>query len=138
MRGSEKLKGVLSINKETKSILIKSLVIYNIMVAFIYWYRECSFSLFFCLSILEIAASLAIFKICAPLIVEENGNLKLVNVVSVNAPGPVSFCWDVLFWALIGKILVPLSWKWAVVYIGIPVSFFMEFLYKPYKKLKKL
>lgn len=138
MRGSERLKGVLEINKETKSILIKSLTVYNIMVAFIYWYKGTSLTLFFCLSTLEIIAFLAIFKICAPLIVEENGNLRLVNVVSVNAPGPVSFCWDVMFWTLIGKALVAFSWKWFIVYLGIPVSFFAEFLYKPYRKLKKL
>lgn len=136
MRGSDKLKAILALNNDTKSVLIKSLILYNAIALFMYWNRQKSFILYAILSPLELIATFFIFKICCPKIDKENGVDKLVSVVSINSGGAISFCWDVLFWAMLGKILITFGKGWALVYIGIPCTFFFEFLYKPYKKLK--
>lgn len=136
MRGSEKLKRTLDINKSAQGILLKALVLYNILVAFVYWRKGTSYSRFAILSLVEAVSTAFIFKLCKPKIVKENGTAKLVDVTPISAPGAVSFCWDVLFWGLVGKALVAFNWRWLWVYCGIPVSFFFEFLYRPYKKLK--
>lgn len=135
MRGSEKLKGILEINKGAQSILIKSIILYNFIVLFVYFHRKTSLTLFLILSVSEILSTFFIFKICKPKIVKENGIEKLVDVISINSPGKVSFCWDVLFWSMIGKALVAFNWKWGLVYLGIPISFFFEFIYKPFRRL---
>ncbi|ELA42196.1 uncharacterized protein VICG_00839 [Vittaforma corneae ATCC 50505] len=136
MRGSEKLKAILETNRGTQSILIKCLVVYNLLALFMYWHKKASFFAFLLLSTAEVVATVFIFKFCKPKIVYEEQTKRLVDVTSINAPGPVSFCWDVLFWAMVAKILTVFSWKWMCVYLGIFISFFFEFIYRPYKKLK--
>lgn len=136
MRGSEKLKGILEFNNGTKSILKRALVLYNVLILFVYWYKGWSYLLFAFLSIFEIVAAVFLFKLTRPKIVTESGTTKLIDVKPINGPGVVSFFWDALFWSLVGKALIPFSWKWAGVYVGIPLSFVLEFIYKPYKKLK--
>lgn len=136
MRCSTKQREVLENNKTKKTALIKILALYNIGLGFFYWYRNGSKVLFALLSCFEIIATLFIFKFTKPNTVKENGIEKLNSVTSINSPGMLSFLWDLLFWAIIGKFLLLFSLKWCVVYLGIPVSFFSEFFYKPYKKMK--
>jgi hypothetical protein len=137
MRGSDKLKTIVSINKETFSILLKSLLAFNAIALFFYWQKKKSFILFFFLSPIEILGTFLIFKLCKPVIKKENVIEKLESVVSVNSPGPVSFCWDLIFFGMAGKFLLAFSYKWAIIYTGIPITLLYEFVYKPYQKIKK-
>lgn len=136
MRGSDKLKEILAHNNEIKSLLLKLVFIYNIIVLFVYYNWKSSFSLFILSSFIEAAAYFALFKLCSPVIVEEKGIKKLIKVVSMNSPGAVSFCWDILFCTLLGKFLIAFNWKWLIIYLGVPLSFFLEFFYNPYKKIR--
>jgi hypothetical protein len=136
MRGSDKLKAIHSLNQDTLKVLIKALILYNIITLLIYFNKSKSFILFSILSTLEIASTFFLFKICKPKIGKDRDVEKLENVISINSPGPASFCWDVLFWGMMGKVLIVFGWGFGVVYLGIPLTFFYEFLYKPYKKLK--
>ena len=138
MRGSDKLKAIVSINQETMSILVKSLIIYNAITLFFYWQRSRPILLFCLLSPIEIVGAFLIFRMCKPKVKKENGIEKLESVLSVNSPGPVSFCWDIIFWGMIGKLLLAFSWKWSIVYLGIPITFLYEFVYKTYQKLRKV
>ncbi|KAM0679509.1 hypothetical protein GINT2_002353 [Glugoides intestinalis] len=136
MRYSANQRKVLENNKTKKEMLIKALALYNIGLGLLYWYKNGSKLCFILFSTIEIIATLFIFKITKPCIIKENGIEKLNSVTSVNSPGMLSFLWDLIFWAVLGKFLLFFSLKWIVVYLGIPLSFFSEFFYKPYQKLK--
>lgn len=136
MRGSDKLKKIYAYNTDVKSILVKSMLLYNGLVGILYWHKGKSLFLFLFCTAFEILAVALLFKFTKPKIVLENGMEKLVDVSPINSSGILSFCWDILFWSMLGKFLVPFNLKWFSLYLGIPASFFLEFLYKPYKKLK--
>lgn len=136
MRGSDKNKNILMLNNEVKRTTMKLLIVYNIIIILLYYYYKVSPIAYFCFTALELLAFYMISQICAPMIVKENGVNKLVKVVSSSASGTVSFCWDVLFYTILTKALFVLNWKWIIICFGIPVSFFIEFFYKPYKRLK--
>lgn len=136
MRGSDKSRAILNTNTQVKKTTIKILIIYNIITIFLYWYFKASPAFYFFSTLLEFLSVYLIFKICAPLIVKENGVNRLVKIVSTRSSGLVSFYWDALFYIILIKLLFIQNWKWIILSFGIPVSFFIEIFYKPYKKLK--
>lgn len=138
MRGSEQLKNILKSNNAIKSSLCKSIALYSLCSLAIYLYRGIPITRLCLFSIPEIVALALLYRMSQPVFVDENGSAKLVAVTSLSGSGVISFLFDVLFWSMLGKILVAFSWKWAVLYLGILVSFLSEFIYKPYKKLKAL
>lgn len=138
MRGSEHLKTILRTNNEAKAILAKSYIIYYVIAVIMYGHYKMSPLLFALLSIPDLLALGMLHWLTMPTFVPENGARKLVNVRSLNSSGLASFFFDLMFWGLLCKILVVFSKKWALLYIGILFSLVSEFIYKPYKSIKKI
>ncbi|KAI4291777.1 hypothetical protein PAPHI01_1051 [Pancytospora philotis] len=138
MRGSEHLKAILKGNNKSKMLLVRSYALYTLLVVALYCYRSASLCKLALLSVPDVAAGALLHWITLPTIATENGAAKLVNVVSLNSSGVVAFLFDVMFWGLLCKTLIPFSGKWAILYLGVAFSFFSEFLYKPYKSIKKI
>ncbi|KAI5169168.1 hypothetical protein PAEPH01_0496 [Pancytospora epiphaga] len=138
MRGSDYLKAILKANNETKIVLLKSYIVYYIITIATYAYYKMSPLAFAILSIPDITALGLLHQQTAPVFVYENGAKKLVDVRSVNSSGLPSFAFDLMFWGLLCKILVIFGKKWLFLYLGIPFSLFYEYIYKPYKSIKKI
>lgn len=136
MRGSEKLKNIHKLNQETMMILLKTLAIYNVMTGMLYFFKRKSILSYAILSFFEPIAVFLIRRFTRPVIVKENGVEKLESVASINSSGVLSFIWDSLAVSIIVKFLFVFGWAWLLLYLAIPLSFFFEFMYKPYKKLK--
>ena len=138
MRGSDHLKTVLKTNNEAKIVLVKSYILYYIIAILMYGYYKKSSLLFLLLSIPDLLALGMLHWLTIPTFVSENGAKKLVRVQSLNSSGAVSFFFDLMFWGLLTKILILFSRKWALLYLGVPFSLVSEFIYKPYKSIKKI
>lgn len=138
MRGSEYLKTILKNNNESKIIVAKSYVAYYMLSAALYGYYRISVFQFLILSVPDLTAAFMLHRLTRPVFRSENGAQKLVHVTSLNSSGLISFLFDLMFWGLLCKALVVFSRKWSILYLGIAVSLVSEFVYKPYKSLKRL
>lgn len=123
---------------KTERYMIKSYILFTALVVMVCIYRRFSLVALLLLSVPDVAAGLALYYVTRPVIVLENNAQKLVSVCSLNGSGLVAFLLDTVFWGMVAKTLVAFSRWWSILYLGIPFSFVSEFLYKPYKSIKKI
>lgn len=137
MRGSAKdLKNIEDNAKEFRNIFIR-MFIGNMLVLFLYLRNGYTLVTFLKRSVLENICLFLTYRKTRPLIVEEKeGVFKVMYCRSINDGGVPAALVDTASFLVAAKCLVVFSYIGAIfVLCFIPVSFVVELIYKPYKKV---
>ncbi|KAI5148793.1 hypothetical protein ENBRE01_0543 [Enteropsectra breve] len=136
MRGPDQMLETYKRNKIYMGMLGKALAIYFGVLTLLYYLSKKSMFVLAVLCSLDAVFIALLYRLCKPTIVMKDKNEHLESIVGVDSKGMPSFYLDAIFWSMLAKIVSLKSKYFVLIYLAIPVSFFYEIMYKPYKSLK--
>ena len=135
MRGPSQLKKIHEENRVKCTTMRRQLVCCLAGIGLLFYLKRCSMLLFACLAVPDLCLYKLLEILLEPKIESGPGGDLLTGVTSVNSPGMVAFLYDAVVWGLVSKFLFVFSWKGLLFYLGIPLSFGVEFIYRPYTQV---